>query len=325
MGELVSAVIPTYNYGHFVCEAVESALAQTYAPLEVIVVDDGSTDDTRDRLARYGDRIRYVRQENQGLSAARNTGIREARGRWVAFLDSDDRWHPRRLELQMDYAATNPGVGLVAADQLSGPFDGWPEVPEPGRVSARPVAMREMLVRSRFGPGGVLARRDCFDAVGGFDTGLRSAEDRDMWIRIAAQFPVVKLEAPLWWYRLHQGSMSTAAARMEENELKVLRRALATQEAVRGDRLLRHHVLSYTLKSAAYRYDMAGRHGAALARVLRSMLLWPLPYRADERITRFERPKMFALFLLRAVRSWRIRPAGRLHSPGQATQVAHPV
>ena len=98
--ELISVVIPTYNYGHFVTEAVDSVLAQTYRHYEVVVVDDGSTDDTRARLAPYGDRIRYIHQENQGLSAARNTGIRAARGGVIGLLDSDDKWHPRKLETQ---------------------------------------------------------------------------------------------------------------------------------------------------------------------------------------------------------------------------------
>src|SRR5688572_5767710 len=105
---LVSVVIPTYNYGHLVAEAVDSALAQTYPAVEVLVVDDGSTDDTWDRLARYGDRIRCVRQANAGLSAARNTGIRAAHGEYVALLDSDDAFHPRKLDLQMRYLTSRP-------------------------------------------------------------------------------------------------------------------------------------------------------------------------------------------------------------------------
>lgn len=308
--ELVSAVIPTYNYGRYVTEAVESALAQTYRAVEIIVVDDGSTDDTRDQLRPYGDRIRYIYQPNQGLSAARNTGIRAARGRLIALLDSDDLWHPRRLEVQMRYLASNPDLGLVASDHVSDLRTGWRPLDDPDNPRVRPVTMRELLVRSRFGSCGVLVRRECFDDLGYFDTSLRSAEDRDMWIRIASRYRVVKLDLPLWYYRPHGGSMSTAAARMEENEFRVLRRALDTQPAVRGCLLFRSKVCSYTLKSAAYRYDVAGDRCKAITRVLRSLLLWPFPYRADERITRFERPKMLALFLLRAAGSW-LRHDGR--------------
>jgi len=94
---LVTVVIPTYNYGRYICETVESALGQTYSPVEIIVVDDGSMDDTRERLATYGDRIRYIHQQNRGLSAARNTGIQAARGEFVALLDSDDLWLPDKV------------------------------------------------------------------------------------------------------------------------------------------------------------------------------------------------------------------------------------
>jgi hypothetical protein len=143
-------------------------------------------------------------------------------------------------------------------------------------------------------------RRSCFEQVGEFDTALRSAEDRDMWIRIAARYPIVKVNLPLWWYREHHGSMSTAAARMEENEMKVLRRALIAEDMPFW---LRRKVISYTLKSAAYRYATSGDRMKAIARVIRSLALWPFPYRRDERVTPFERPKMLSLFLLRTLRS----------------------
>jgi glycosyltransferase involved in cell wall biosynthesis len=315
---LISAVIPTYNYGRFVTEAVESVLAQTYAPVEVIVVDDGSTDDTRERLRPFADRIRYIYQDNQGLSAARNTGIRAARGDLIGLLDSDDQWHPLRLETQMRYLSAHPATALVAADSQDDLHTGWAAIGDPAGIPVQPIAVRDLLVRARFGPGGVLVRKECFDAVGFFDTTLRSAEDRDMWIRIASRYPIVKLKAPLWMYRTHPGSMSTAAVRMEDNELRVLQRALDREEVARGDTILRRRVLSYTLKSSAYRYDALGLRGRAVARLIRSMLLWPFPYRPDERITPLERPKMLALFLLRMARA----QLGRVGSASKPYPVA---
>jgi len=109
----ISVVIPSYNYARFVREAIDSALAQTYPPLEVIVVDDGSTDATPEVLASYGDRIRVIRQRNEGVARARNAGIATARGDYVAFLDADDVWHPRKLELQIARFDGDPSLGLV--------------------------------------------------------------------------------------------------------------------------------------------------------------------------------------------------------------------
>lgn len=298
----VSVVIPTYNYGRYVTEAVESVLAQTHPAGEIVVVDDGSTDDTRERLQPYMDRIRYVHQNNQGLPAARNTGIRAARGDLIALLDSDDLWHPRKLALQVQFMERSPEVGLVAADMVGDLKHGWPEVGDLSSLPARPFTLRDLLIRSRFGPSSVLVHRQCFEAAGYFDPGLRSAEDRDMWIRIASHFPIGKIEAPLWWYRLHGGNMSAAAVRMEEYEMKVLRRALESFPTVRNDWLLKLKVLSYTLRSSAYRYDVAGNRPRAISRVVQSMFLWPYPFRRDEAYTLLERPKMLTLFVLRMLR-----------------------
>ena len=124
----VSVVIPTYNYGHFVVGAVESVLAQTYQNVEIIVVNDGSSDDTKARLEPFMGRVRYIYQDNQGLSAARNTGIGAATCRWIAFLDSDDLWHPRKLELQMAYLDGHPEVGLLATQYFTDLSSGWPDI-----------------------------------------------------------------------------------------------------------------------------------------------------------------------------------------------------
>jgi glycosyltransferase involved in cell wall biosynthesis len=127
MAPRVSVVLPTYNRADYLEEALESVLAQTFADFEVVVVDDGSTDDTPARLARYGERIRVIRQENRGVGAARNRGIEAARGRYVAFIDNDDLWHPRKLEVQHAFMASHPGfVGCSVPFCFS---------TEPGRVA----------------------------------------------------------------------------------------------------------------------------------------------------------------------------------------------
>lgn len=299
---LVTVVIPTFNYGRFVAAAVESALAQTYRRLEIVVVDDGSTDDTRDRLAPYMDRIRYIHQNNQGLSAARNTGIRAAKGELIALLDSDDLWHPRKLEIQVAYLSAHPEVGLLATEDRRFVGDARPPLPEAAAVRARPVSQHQLVIRSHFGACGVLARAECFRAAGLFDTDLRSAEDRDMWIRIAEHFPVVMLETPLWWWRLHPGSMSTLAGRMEENNLKLLRKVFATSLGLRGNWVLRLQAHSYAARRSARTYDAAGMHFRGLTRMVRSLLLWPFPFPGGISTRRLERLRMLGVMTLRLAR-----------------------
>jgi glycosyltransferase involved in cell wall biosynthesis len=277
---LVSVVIPTYNYGHCVAEAVDSALAQTYPAVEVLVVDDGSTDDTRARLAPYGDRIRYIHQPNRGLSAARNTGIRNANGTFVALLDSDDTFHPRKLELQMRYLSSHPEVPFLAACSVDGVTrPPWPELPE--QPAVRRVKLEELVVRTRFGSCGVVVRKDCFDRVGLFDESLRSVEDRDMWIRLAARFPIALMQTPLWWYRSQPGSMSRNAEKMAHYERAVLDKAFAMPE-LRGRRLLRRKALGLADASAAYMFAECGRPWTAAKLIVRSLTRWPVPIRVPD-------------------------------------------
>lgn len=274
MNQLVSAIIPAFNYGRFICDAVESALGQSYSPLEVIVVDDGSTDDTRQRLERYGSKIRYLYQNNRGLSAARNTGIRAARGQWVAFLDADDVWHRDKTSVQFAAAgqAGEPAlIGSCGADALPEKLDPCP--------SARPLGVEDFLLSLPVGPSGVLVRRDAFDAVGGFDESLRSVEDRDMWLRLSARFSALQVNCPCWWYRSHEGQMNRHAERMEHNYRLVLNRFFARHAEYAR---LRAVSLSYMYADVAWSHFVEGNRRAALTRLLRSLWLHPAAYRGPQ-------------------------------------------
>lgn len=308
---LVSVVIPTYNYGHCVAEAVESALTQTYPNVEVIVVDDGSTDDTRARLAPYGDRIRYIYQPNAGLSAARNTGIRAARGSYIALLDSDDAFHPRKLELQMGYLTGHPEIPFLATDHLGGPTCP-PWSPPPDAPPVHRVKQEELVIKTRFGSCGVVVRKDCFDQVGLFDESLRSVEDRDMWIRLAARFPIALMRAPLWWYRSQPGSMSRNAEKMTYYERVVLDKAFAMPQ-LRHRRLLRRKALGLAAFSAAYMFVESGQPWAAARMMIRSVAWWPVPFRVPDIRVPFARLR-FARRIALVLGSGRPR-ASRPNSP----------
>jgi glycosyltransferase involved in cell wall biosynthesis len=274
----VSVVIPTYNRAQIVAEAVESALAQTVSPLEVIVVDDGSSDGTRQRLASFGDRIVYIKQENQGVSAARNTGVRAARGDLIAFLDSDDVWHPRKLEIQLHYLQQHPETPLVGAATFTDASRKWPVLPDPASLPAQPVVLENIIFQSPFPTSTVIVQKHCFDAVGYFDTGLRNAEDRDLYIRMASRYPMVKLGAVLGWGRLDGEHLSMSSVAGEQSTRKMIVRVFDRVDALRGRFLLKQRALSYAAFEASYMYLAKGNPLWALQRIVRSLLLWPLPY-----------------------------------------------
>ncbi len=195
----VSIIIPAYNSARYVGAALQSVLDQTCRDYEVIVVDDGSTDDTKTVVLSVGGPVRYIHQSNQGPSPARNTGISAAAGEFICFLDADDVWTPEKLNTQLDFMERNPRIALVFAD--SEEFD------EQGvqcasllsksrfysEIVSRAVvgrAFQKLLLENFIPTSTVMVRRQCFDTTALFDTTLKAAEDRDMWSRIAAQFPI---------------------------------------------------------------------------------------------------------------------------------------
>lgn len=234
----VSIIIPTYNHARFVGQAVDSALAQTYPDVETIVVDDGSTDETRAVLDSYQGQINYIFQENRGLSAARNTGIRAAQGDYFLFLDADDLVPVHKLELQVPLLASHAGCGLV--------YSGWQFVDEQSdqvlgemRPKKQGQVLKDLLRNTFFfPPGAALVHRECFDRVGLFDESLRAAEDTDMWVRIAAAgYTFGYVDEVLFYYRTVKGSMSRNLANQAKNEFARLDKFFANphlSDEIRG-------------------------------------------------------------------------------------------
>ncbi len=219
----VSAVIPTRNYARYVGEAVESVLAQSFTELEIVVVDDGSTDETADVLRAFGERIRYIRQEHRGLAATRNTGIGAARGRYVAFLDADDLWLPEKVSLQVARLDSEPAVGLVYSEAILfpvTPHSHWAPHPS-GRIL--PWLVLQNVVPSPT----PMVRRELFEQVGRFDETLSACEDWDMWIRIARVSEIAYVDRVLAKYRVHSANMSLDHERMMTNGLRVLEKAFS--------------------------------------------------------------------------------------------------
>jgi len=276
----VSVVIPAYNYARYLPEAIGSVLAQTYPDFEVIVVDDGSTDETRAVVQRFDDpRVRYVWQENQGLSAARNTGIRESKRAYVGFLDADDLWQPNHLAAAVaEFARRGPEFALVAGTSVRMDQDKR-ELPTRIRPEqeTQELTAADIVLKTRFMPSSAVVRRSVFAECGDFDRQLRSSEDRDMWIRLGARYRLAHLSARTVLVRKHTSNMSRHADRMQRSMRTVLERAqeLGIESST--------HFFFWNQVWAIFHFQCAwmlfdeGRRGEAVRAILHSLWSWPLP------------------------------------------------
>jgi glycosyltransferase involved in cell wall biosynthesis len=193
---LVSVIIPTYNRGWIVRDAIDSVLGQTYADFELIVVDDGSSDRTPQILDAYGDRLRVICQANQGVSAARNRGIGDSSGPLIALLDSDDIWLPKKLAVQVDFFKRNPAALICQTEEI------WIRNGlrvNPGKRHRKPSGMifERSLELCLVSPSAVMVQRELFEKVGQFDESLPACEDYDLWLRVGCRFPVHLIDKPL--------------------------------------------------------------------------------------------------------------------------------
>jgi glycosyltransferase involved in cell wall biosynthesis len=215
---LVSCIVPTYNGEAYLAEALDSILGQTYQPLEIIVADDGSTDGTLEIATGYGPRVRVIAQANAGPAAARNLGVREACGRFVAFLDQDDVWHPEKLTRQMGRFEARPDLDLsVAHVQRFWTAD----------LRVQEHEFREHRVT-------FLVRRRVFDVVGPFDTGVRFADSMEWFLRAVERGVISELLPDvLLRHRMHGRNLSQSEARGSRDEfLRILKASLDRKRAL---------------------------------------------------------------------------------------------
>jgi len=192
----VSVIIPTYNRSWSLREAIDSVLAQDRCRFELIVVDDGSTDDTPEQLRSYGDRLTVVRQENRGVSAARNTGIRHASGSLIAFLDSDDQWLPDKLHRQSKFFESRLDA-MICQTQEIWIRNGIRVNPKKRHRKRSGMIFEPSLHLCLVSPSAVMIRKELFEKVGLFDETLPACEDYDLWLRISCRFPVFLIDTPL--------------------------------------------------------------------------------------------------------------------------------
>lgn len=209
----VSVVIATYNRANYLAETIDSVLSQSFQKFELIVVDDGSTDETRRVVAPYGSRVRYFYQENRGPSAARNLGARNASAGWVSIQDSDDLCLPNHLETLYGYANKHPESGMVFANgsYLGGPaHDRETIIPaaKSRRLAEQGVRLEDLFDKSIVRLQAALISKRCYDDVGGHDESLRISMDLDLTFRLISRYPVAYIDEVVFSYRRHSGNIS---------------------------------------------------------------------------------------------------------------------
>lgn len=221
---LVSVVIPVYNAAEHLKETLESIFSQTFTNLEVVAVDDGSADDSVAILRSYGDRVVLVEQENQGPAAARNQGVKHARGEWIAFLDADDLWVPGKLEAQL---ASMNGCEWSYTDSIF--MGGANDQKRDSELNDKPSGdVFEALICGNFiGTSSLMIKRAVFLEFDGFDQQLRSIQDWDLWMRIASRYPVAYLGEPMVKYRVHSSSTSRSTRKTLPNHLRVINKVFS--------------------------------------------------------------------------------------------------
>ncbi len=231
---LVSVIIPTYNRWPMVGEAVDSVLCQTYCSFEIIVVDDGSTDETYEALRLRNAELEILRQSNRGVAAARNAGAKRARGKYVAFLDSDDLWLPRKLEVQTAFMERNPNVAICQTEEI------WVR----GGVRVNPKArhrkpngdiFRRSLELCLVSPSATMMTTEVLDRIGGFDEDFPVCEDYELWLRMAVDHLVPLIDSPLVVKRGgHTGQLSRSTWGMDRFRIAAIRKLL--HSGLVGDR-----------------------------------------------------------------------------------------
>ncbi len=270
-----SVVIPAFNAERWIGQAVESVLSQTHPCLQVVVVDDGSSDRTADLLCDFGDQVLVAQQSNQGVASARNAGAALTDSTHLAFLDADDVWESDKIALQMARFAAEPELVMVHCGVVEVDADGY-ELS--GRVQKgrsgdiyRDLVMQEPAVYG--GGSGPVFVRWVFDLVGGFDTRFSTSADWHFWLRVARHGPVGLVDEPLLRYRIHDSNMH-ANVDAERHDM-----LLGLKETIAGDPTLSsvgHKALARCHRMLAGGYWNQGRYGRAVPQVIAALVRDPI-------------------------------------------------
>ena len=236
----VTVIIPTFNRGWIVSEAIDSVLGQTFRDFELIVIDDGSEDDTQTILNRYlhcehGDKIRVIRQWNRGVSAARNRGIRHASGRFIALLDSDDLWLPEKLEKQIEFFEKKTEA-MICQTQEAWIRNGRRVNPKKRHEKPSGWIFEPSLSLCLVSPSAVMFRKELIDAVGLFDETLPACEDYDLWLRVSLDYPVHLIDDELIVKRGGHEDQLSRSPMLDKYRIRAIEKLLQSDRLTAGQR-----------------------------------------------------------------------------------------
>jgi glycosyltransferase involved in cell wall biosynthesis len=225
---LVSIITPVYNGSQYLSAAIESALAQTYKNFELLIVNDGSTDNSADIIRPFlkDSRVIYIEQKNAGVAAARNTALKQARGKYIGFLDQDDLWFKNKLELQIAALEKDGSLALVHSRQDFIDSHGN-KIKYDWITGGEGYCFRENFIKNRIAVLTVLIRKNIIDEIGFFNEQLSGADDYEMWLRVTLKYPIKYIDQSLAFYRFHDSNVSKDSFRMTISELKAINTTLS--------------------------------------------------------------------------------------------------
>lgn len=216
----VSVIIPTFNRKDMLLEAIKSVFTQTLPPDEVIIVDCGSTDGTKEVVQKYHQSISFIETKISGASAQRNIAIFKANGNYIAFLDDDDIWHPEKLKIQMGFLETHPEVSMASSGSIRMGYD--IKIDRPKWICGD--LYKKLFMKSFISTPTVVVRKDVFDRIGGFNENYKRAEDYDLWLRISRRFPLAHTKTALAWVRKSTTRLSNDKIDLRNTAMKVLKK-----------------------------------------------------------------------------------------------------
>lgn len=272
---MISVIIPTYNSDKYLCEALDSVLHQTCSDYEIIIIDDGSTDSTREIIANRYNSVRYYYVQNNGVAAARNVGISMAQGELIAFLDADDKWLPEKLEKQAALFNKDDKLGMAFTENRFFNEQGITT----NKANKRDRLMRGDIVKNIFlnsyvVTSTVMVRKRVFDTVGLFEEGLIVAEDDNMWMRIGLEYRVELLDEPLLMYRVVEGSLSNKRSNIflgVKASIEIIKNKYPDLYSHLGTSVIRKKYYNLFF-SEGYHYFSQGMHKEARSNFIKSYI-----------------------------------------------------